>query len=119
MKIILSLVLLILLLAVPSQVLAVCVDPTKTDLSGVCLSSDPIGFASDLYGYGLGLIGGVAVLFVMYGGFVILSSQGDPARLAKGKQYIFFSIVGIILAVSGLAVYQLIGGDILKIPGFS
>lgn len=117
MSIILSLALTLIVLLQPGSVLAAC-EPTKTDLAGICVSNDPIGFASDIYGYGLGLIGGVAVLFVMYGGFVILTSQGDPVRLARGKQYIFFSIVGIILAVSGLAVYQLIGGDILQIPGF-
>jgi hypothetical protein len=121
-----GLFLLISLSIVPTSVLAV--DP-PCDLNNhklinfgadrVCIPTDAIGFSTALYSIGLGLIGGVGVLFVMYGGYVILSSQGNPEQLRKGKSYIYFAIAGIVLAFSGYALYQAIGSNILRIPGFT
>ena len=85
-----------------------------------CLDqSNPAKFASDVYNIGLGIIGATALLFIVYGGYLILTSQGSIDQLNKGKSYIFYSIVGIILAVAGFAFYQIIARDVIKIPGFT
>jgi hypothetical protein len=90
----------------------------QTDIG--CLSTDdPLKFTSMVYGAGMGLIGGVGLLFIIFGGYTILTSQGNPDRLNKGKNMIFYAVAGIILAVAGYTVYQIIGVDILKIPGFN
>ena len=88
-----------------------------TDFGNIPCS--PTGFASTIYGIGLGLIGVVALLFIIFGGYLILSSQGNPEQLNKGKSYIMYSILGLILAVAGYAFYEIIGKNVLKIPGFS
>ena len=90
---------------------------TETELG--CIPNNPIGFTKLLYGVGLGLVGGVGLLFIIYGAYLILSSQGDPGQLQKGKSYIVYSIIGIVLAVAGFALYQIISVDVLKLPGFS
>lgn len=87
-----------------------------TDLG--CIPDDPFQFVSKFYGIGLGLIGGVAVLFIIYGGYIVLSSQGNPDNLNKGKSYIMYSIIGLLLAVFGFIFVQVIAVDVLKIPGF-
>lgn len=91
-----------------------CVD---TDLG--CLPTDPVGFVSKSYSIGLGFIGGVALLFIIYGGYLIMTSQGNPAQLARGRSYIFYSIAGILLAIFGYVFIQIVMVDILHIPGFS
>lgn len=88
-----------------------------TDL-GCIPTDDPVEFTSRVYGIGLGFIGGVALLFIILGGYQILSSQGDPEKLRKGKNMIFYAVIGIVLAVLGFGFYQIIGADILRIPGF-
>lgn len=90
---------------------------TQTDLG--CIPNDPLGFASSLYGIGLTFIGGVAVLSIIYGAYLVLSSQGDPVKLQKGKDYIVYAIIGLVLAVLGFAFYRIIGTNIIKVPGFS
>jgi hypothetical protein len=90
---------------------------TETELG--CISENPIEFTKQIYGAGLGLIGGVGLLFMIYGAYLILSSQGDPTQLQKGKSYIIYSILGIILAIAGFSVYQIISVDVLNLPGFS
>jgi hypothetical protein len=75
-------------------------------------------FTTKLYGIGLGFIGGVALLFIIWGGYLILTSQGEIQKLQKGRSYIISSILGIILAVGGFVFYQIVAVDVLKIPGF-
>lgn len=91
----------------------------KTDFG--CLPVDPnnpLTFAATIYGVGLGLIGGVALIFIIYGGYLILSSKGDPQELSRGRSYIISAIAGVILALSGFALYQIIAKDFVKLPGF-
>lgn len=84
-----------------------------------CVPTDPIGFVEKFYGYGLGLLGFVAVLFMIIGGYYIMTSAGNPEQLERGKSFIFYSIAGIILAVLGFVFIEIVTGQILKIPGFS
>lgn len=107
-------------MAVPTPFPTPCI---TTDLTGSgasdCLANDPARFTTQIYSVALGFIGGVAVLTIIYGAYLILSSQGNPSQLQKGKEYIMYSIIGIVLAVAGFAFYEIIAKDILHIPGFS
>ncbi|MBI2031493.1 MAG: hypothetical protein HYT08_02650 [Candidatus Levybacteria bacterium] len=88
-----------------------------TDIA--CIPTDPVGFVAKTYGIGLGLIGGVALLFIILGGYTILTSSGNPARVASGKNYIYYAIAGLLLAIFGFIFIQVIAVDILRIPGFN
>ena len=84
-----------------------------------CIPTDPIGFVAKFYSIGLSLIGGVAVLFIIYGGYTLLTSQGNPVQINKGKSYILYAIIGLLLAIFGYVFVEVIAVDILKIPGFN
>ncbi len=103
-----------------ASVLANTCDPAtsiRTDFG--CLPNNPVGFVAQFYGWGLGLIGLIGLLFLIIGGYHLLFSRGDPASLQKGKSYITYAIIGILLAVFGFVFISVIAGNILKIPGFS
>ncbi len=89
---------------------------TPTELG--CIPNDPVGFVSKFYGIGLSAIAGVALIFLIYGGYTILSSQGNPQSLNKGKSYIMYAIIGILFAVLGFVFIQIIAVNVLGIPGF-
>ncbi len=89
----------------------------RTDFG--CLPNHPVGFVAEFYGWGLGLIGLVGLLFLIIGGYYILMSRGNPETLQKGKSYIVYAIIGIFLAIFGFVFISVIAGNILKIPGFS
>ena len=89
---------------------------TATELG--CISQDPVKFSGEIYGIGLGIIGGIALIAIMYGGYLIITSKGNPSLLNTGKSYILYAILGIILAFAGFALYRIAAVDILKIPGF-
>lgn len=88
-----------------------------TDLG--CVPSDPVGFVGRFYGIGLAFLGMVALLFMIIGGYYIMTSQGNIEKLQTGKSFIFYSIAGIALAVFGFIFIQIVTGEILKIPGFN
>lgn len=88
----------------------------RTDFGNIPCT--PTGFAQSMYGIGLSFIGIVALLFIVYGGYLILTSQGNPDQISKGRSYITYSIIGILVAVGGYAFYQIVLVNIIKVPGF-
>lgn len=83
-----------------------------------CIPKDPIGFVEKIYNIGLLFIGPTVFLFLIFGGYFILTSHGDPERLQKGKNFIFYSIAGALLAIFGVVFIEVIAKNILRIPGF-
>ena len=75
-------------------------------------------FVGKLFGCGVSLVGGVALLFIIYGGFILMTSSGDPSRIRMGKEYVTYAIIGLVLAIFSFVIVQVLGGDILQIPGF-
>ena len=65
------------------------------------------------------LTGGIAFLYLMYGGFIILTSQADPERLNYGRRLIYGAIVGLIITLGSVFIVNLVGSGILHIPGFN
>jgi hypothetical protein len=90
---------------------------TLTDFG--CIPNNPVGFVEKFYGIGLVFIGGVALLGIIYAGYLLMTSQGNPMQVTKGKRYLYSSIAGILLAVFALIFIEVIAVNILQIPGFS
>ncbi|GIW61350.1 MAG: hypothetical protein KatS3mg089_0202 [Patescibacteria group bacterium] len=93
--------------------------PNETLTEIGCLPTDPIQFIGRFYGIGLSLIGGVSLIFIIIGGYIILTSQGNPDQINVGKSYIFYAILGLLLAIFGFVFIEVVMVDILQIPGFS
>lgn len=92
-------------------------EQTATDLG--CIPNDPVGFVGEIYKFGIGLIGGVALISIIVGGYFILTSKGNPEQLSRGKGYIMYAVIGLLLAVFGFVFTELVFVDILELPGFS
>lgn len=83
-----------------------------------CWPNDPISFVQKFYGYGVGFVAGISLLMLIWGGYTILTSRGNPSRVNIGKNYIFYAISGLLLAIFGYVFLQVIAVNILHIPGF-
>ncbi len=88
----------------------------KSDLG--CIPTDVGSFVETYYKWGLGLVGGLSLLFIIIGGYLIMTSRGNPQQLSNGKSYIMYALIGLFLAVFGFLFIEVITQDILKIPGF-
>lgn len=64
------------------------------------------------------IIGGVALIYLIYGTSVIMTSQANPERLNYGKRVVLGAIVGVIFSLSAVFLVNLLANNILRIPGF-
>ena len=47
-----------------------------------------------------GVIGAIAIIYIMYGAFRFVRSQGEPKEISQAKQTILYAIIGLVIAVS-------------------
>lgn len=83
-----------------------------------CIPVSPQGLISSLLTFAIGIGGGIAFLMIVYGGFVMMTSSGNPERLTTGKEIITSAVAGLLLIIFSVVILKIIGVDILKIPGF-
>lgn len=84
----------------------------------LCIPDNPAGFASEFYAIGLSIIGGLAVLYLIYGAYVLMTSRGNPDEVNKGKSYVVYAIIGLLVAIFGYLFIEIVFIDILHLPGF-
>lgn len=81
-----------------------------------------LGSQEQLFGFilkwAIGVGGGIAFLLIVYAGFMIMTSQGNPERLKAGQELLTGAISGIVLLALSVFVLNVIGVKILAIPGF-
>jgi len=85
-----------------------------------CIPIDtPANFVSWLLPNMIKIVGGVAFLLMLYGGFVIITSSGNPEKIKAGQETITSAVAGLLFAIFSLFLLRLIGVEILKIPGIN
>ncbi len=62
--------------------------------------------------------GGVALLYIIYGSFIVITSQAEPERLAYGKRVIVGAIIGLVFVFCSVLIVNLLAKQILRLPGF-
>ena len=78
------------------------VEPVScSDQSGqTCLEISWIGdYISAIYRYGLGLAAILAVVMIMVGGFLWLTSGGNQNQVSRAKEFIVSALTGLLLAL--------------------
>ncbi len=50
----------------------------------------------------------LSILPIAVGGLQLISSQGNSERVEKGKKTLFWGVVGLVLALSGVAVFTVL-----------
>lgn len=83
-----------------------------------CIEADPGKFIAKFLGIGIGMAGGIAFLLILFSGFQIMTSAGNPEQLTAAKELMGSAIAGLLLIIFSIFLLQLIGVSILGIPGF-
>lgn len=95
-----------------------CGSATEIDTAIGCIPTDFTGLFNSFFTLGIGIAGGIAFLLILFGGFQILTSAGNPERLAAGKELVTSAITGLLMIIFSVFLLRVIGVDILGIPGF-
>jgi len=56
-----------------------------------------------------GVVVFLAVVVMIYGGFVFLTSSGDASKVAKGKKIVLYGVIGLIVAIMAFAIVTFVG----------
>ena len=83
-----------------------------------CIPTDPSAFIGKFLSLGIGMAGGIAFLLILFGGFQIMTSTGNPEQLNEGRELVGSAVTGLLLIIFSLFLLRLIGYNILGIPGF-
>ncbi len=93
---------------------------TKIDTAIGCINvlGGQEEFLGDLLRWGVGVGGGIAFLLILYAGFMIMTSAGNPERLKAGQELLTSAISGLILLIFSIFILRFIGIDILGLGQF-
>ena len=83
-----------------------------------CIPSTADGIVQSVVRIGIGISGGVALLMLLAGSFMLSTSQGEPKRAGEAKEMITSAVTGLLFIIFSVAILQFIGISLLRIPGF-
>jgi hypothetical protein len=86
---------------------------------GCLKTSNSQDFVAWILKFAIGIGGGIAFLLIIWGGFQIILSAGNPEKVKAGKEIITAAIAGLLLIIFSVFILRLIGYDIIGIPGFT
>lgn len=109
----------IIFLILPHFVFAQTVDLAKINPlkqycpGGIC---DPAKLIGGIIKAALGIVGSIALLMFLYGGFLWLTSAGNEQKITKGKSVIVWAVIGLAViflsyAAVGFVIGALTGGS--------
>ena len=105
----------------PPQPVATPPDPNNPRMY-TAVGCIPVGSARAFIGWVLlwivGIAGGIALILIVYAGFMIITSTGNPQRVQAGKELLTAAISGLAVLLFGIFILEFIGFNILNIPGF-
>jgi len=102
--------------------------PCKQWVNGVCqtmgtalgdFATDPTGFVKTIFDILLSVSGGIALLLIIKSGYQLMTSQGKPEQLQQGRDQLIAAIVGLVFLIFSFVILQVLGFDILRIPGLN
>ena len=91
-----------------------------TALGCISTSADGAGgFFESIIKVAVGLGGGLALILMLYGVFIVTTSAGIPDKLKEGSEIITSTIAGLIFILLSVFLLNLIGINILGLPGLT
>lgn len=83
------------------------------------INTDPNLFVTKIFGFLLGISGGIALLLIIVSGYKYMASQGNPEKIQGAKEALTSAIVGLLFIIFSFVILEVIGVDLLKIPGLT
>jgi len=84
-----------------------------------CVPTQPQALVEGLIRYGTLAAGGVAFLLMILGAIQMITAEGNPETIKHAQERFYSAIIGLLLIIFSVLLMQVIGVDILDLPGFS
>ncbi|HOX96403.1 MAG TPA: hypothetical protein PLI45_03395 [Candidatus Woesebacteria bacterium] len=103
-----------------SKTSVLCADDKSINTALGCINvSSPQSFITNILRIATGIGGGIALALILYGVFIVTTSAGSPDKLKAGSEIITSAVVGLIFIILSIFIVNLIGINILGIPGLN
>ncbi len=94
-----------------------CFDEGKAWTALGCIPTEPMDLVKWLFPYLLGFGGLAAFGLIVYSGFRLMTSSGDPQKIQGARETITSAVTGLIFIILSLFLLRLIGVNLLGLPG--
>ncbi len=104
------------ILTMPLTVSAITVDPSlsgELDLGTADLESTVINIIQ----WALGFLGLIAVILILYGGFIWMTAGGNEDKVATAKKIITAAVIGLIIILLAWAIVTFVVGTASDVTG--
>lgn len=81
-------------------------DPLTNQTGGSSVS--PQTFIGKIIGAALGIVGSLALLMFIFGGFTWMTSAGSPEKVTKGKSIMVWAAIGLAVIFSSYALVKFV-----------
>lgn len=65
----------------------------------------------------LGFLGIIAVLIILWGGFIWMTAAGDPDKVDKAKKMIYSGIIGLVIIFAAYAIASFVVNSLANTTG--
>lgn len=83
----------------------------EAQINGLSTQTDVKQTIKNILGLIFGFLGLIAVLIVLYGGFIWMTAMGDEGKVDKAKKLIIAGIVGIVIILSAYSIAAYVIGE--------
>lgn len=82
-----------------------------------CIPTDPLALVEAVVKFGTAIGGGIALLLMIAGALQMITSGGDQNKLQGAREQFTNAVIGLLFIIFSILLLQVIGVDILSIPG--
>jgi len=83
------------------------------------IPTNPVGFIKKLLSIILSIASLGATLIIIYAGYRMMMSRGNKEGIQAARETLTAAIIGLLFIIFSLVILNVIGADILKLPGFT
>ncbi len=83
-----------------------------------CVPTEPKALVEGLLKYGTFAAGGIAFLIMIIASLQLITAEGNPETIKGAQEKFYSAIIGLLLIIFAVLLMQVIGVDILGLPGF-
>src|SRR3990167_5394482 len=93
---------------------ALCYDTNQIRTPFGCIDyTSSTAVATALLSLSIGIAGGIAFLIIVYAGFLLMTSTGNPERIKHGQDLMTAALAGLVMIIFSVVLLRLIGVNIL------
>ncbi len=97
-----------------------CTDGTGAGIATAigCIPTEPRELINGLLRFGTFAAGGIAFLLMILASLEMITAEGSAEVIKKAQEKFYSAIIGLLFIIFAVLLMQIIGVDILSLPGF-